>query len=41
MMGLTPVGRATIGALKLNREEVCNLRAMLFIIGEHPRQVYF
>lgn len=36
MIGLTPVGRATIDALKLNREEVCNLRAILFIIGEHP-----
>lgn len=36
MIGLTPVGRATIDALDLNREEVCNLRAILFIIGEHP-----
>ena len=36
--GLTPVGRATIDALKLNRAEVCNLRAVLFLIGEHPPQ---
>lgn len=36
MIGLTPVGRATIDALDLNRVEVCNLRAILFVIGEHP-----
>lgn len=36
IVGLTPVGRATIDALKLNRQEVCNLRAVLFLIGEHP-----
>jgi len=36
LVGLTTVGRATIDALKLNRREVCNLRAVLFLIGEHP-----
>lgn len=36
LIGLTPVGRATIKALKLNREEVLNLRGVLFLIGEHP-----
>ena len=36
VLGLTPSGRATIDALKLNREEVRNLRGLLFLIGEHP-----
>jgi hypothetical protein len=36
LIGFTPVGRATIGALRLNREEICNLRAVLFLIGGHP-----
>ncbi len=36
IVGLTPIGRATTDALKLNRAEVCNLRAVLFLIGEHP-----
>jgi len=36
LTGLTPIGRATIEALKLNREEVRNLRRVLFLIGEHP-----
>jgi len=36
IVGLTPTGRATVEALKLNRKEVCNLRAILFLIGEHP-----
>lgn len=40
IIGLTPVGRATIDALDLNRIEVCNLRAILFIIGEHPPDSY-
>lgn len=38
LMGLTPIGRATIETLKLNREEVQNLRRALFLIGEHPPQ---
>ena len=38
IIGLTPIGRATIQALKLNRKEVCNLRMVLFLIGEHPPQ---
>lgn len=36
MLGLTPIGRATIAELKLNRSGVVNLRRALFIIGEHP-----
>jgi HNH endonuclease len=34
--GLTPKGRATIEALKLNREGVVNLRSALVLIGLHP-----
>ncbi|MBC8874195.1 MAG: HNH endonuclease [Planctomycetes bacterium] len=36
IIGLTPVGRATIEALKLNRDELVNLRRLLFAAGEHP-----
>lgn len=36
IMGLTPMGRATVGALQLNRSEVVNLRRMLTAFGEHP-----
>lgn len=34
---LTPIGRATVEALQLNREGVVNLRqALLYMVGEHP-----
>lgn len=36
MLGLTPTGRATIEALRLNREGVINLRRLLFLDGKHP-----
>lgn len=36
MTGLTPTGRATVAALKLNREGVINLRYLLAFIGKHP-----
>lgn len=36
VVGLTPIGRATIEALQLNREGVVNLRFALSIIGKHP-----
>lgn len=36
VIGLTPTGRATIIALRLNREEVVNLRRVLLAFGEHP-----
>lgn len=39
LLGLTPTGRATIEALKLNREEIRNLRLVLFLIGEHPPKI--
>lgn len=36
LIGLTPVGRATIEALGLNRVGVVNLRRLLFRDGLHP-----
>lgn len=36
VIGLTPTGRATIKALQLNREELVNLRRVLYAMGEHP-----
>ncbi|MFT5195137.1 MAG: hypothetical protein ACI9EW_003104 [Cellvibrionaceae bacterium] len=36
VIGMTPVGRGTVEALKLNRPHVQNLRRALFAIGEHP-----
>ncbi len=36
IIGLTPTGRATVVALKLNREEVVNLRRVLIAFDEHP-----
>lgn len=36
IIGLTPVGRATISALRMNRPNVINLRHALYIIGYHP-----
>jgi hypothetical protein len=36
VLGLTPVGRATVEALQLNREPLVNLRRVLVEAGEHP-----
>jgi hypothetical protein len=36
ILGLTPIGRATVDRLRLNREGVTNLRHVLQSIGEHP-----
>lgn len=36
IIGLTPTGRATIDSLRLNRDELCNLRVALLLLGEHP-----
>lgn len=36
VIGITPSGRATVEALKLNRVEIVNLRKLLQIVGEHP-----
>lgn len=36
ILGLTPTGRATVEALKLNREALVNLRRALRMLGNHP-----
>lgn len=36
IIGISPTGRATVKALKLNREGVRNLRQVLFGAGKHP-----
>jgi 5-methylcytosine-specific restriction endonuclease McrA len=36
IIGLTPIGRATVAKLELNREGVVNLRRVLRSVGEHP-----
>lgn len=36
VVGLTPVGRATISRLGLNREPLVNLRRRMVKTGEHP-----
>lgn len=36
IVSLTATGRATVFALKLNRDEVINLRRVLVTHGEHP-----
>jgi hypothetical protein len=36
ILGLSPVGRATVEALQLNRMGLVNLRRVLFAIHEHP-----
>lgn len=36
IIGVTATGRATVDALRLNREELINLRRVLFMNGEHP-----
>jgi hypothetical protein len=35
-IGITPVGRATISLLQINREGVVNMRRVLAIMGYHP-----
>jgi len=36
IIGLTPIGRATVEALALNRERVINIRAADCMVGRHP-----
>ena len=36
ILGITKIGRATVEALKLNRNGLINLRKLLFKEGEHP-----
>jgi hypothetical protein len=35
MLGVTPIGRATIETLQLNRIGLVNLRQVLYALGEH------
>jgi hypothetical protein len=39
MIGKTPVGRATIVRLQLNRFGLVNYRRVLAAVGEHPPQM--
>ena len=36
LVGITPIGRATVKALQLNRIGVVNLRSLLCVVGKHP-----
>ena len=36
VLGLSPIGRATVDALQLNRPGLANLRRVLYASGEHP-----
>lgn len=36
IVGLTATGRATVKALRLNRDSLVNLRRVLYTLGEHP-----
>ncbi|MEK7833840.1 MAG: HNH endonuclease [Acidobacteriota bacterium] len=36
LIGMTPIGRATIVELRLNRENVVNLRQVLILAEKHP-----
>ncbi len=40
IIGLTPVGRATVALLQVNREGNVNLRRLLISAGLHPPEVY-
>jgi hypothetical protein len=39
IIGLTPVGRATIALLRMNRPQLIRVRRMWFAMGEHPAQL--
>lgn len=36
MLGLTPIGRATIALMQTNRDSLKNIRRVLAIMNEHP-----
>jgi hypothetical protein len=36
IIGLTPIGRATVEILRLNRDGVVNLRRLLYAVKKHP-----
>ena len=39
LLGVTPIGRATVETLHLNRTEVVNLRTILKKLGRHPLHI--
>jgi len=39
ILGLTPVGRATIEALKMNRPQIIRVRRMWVAMNEHPPDI--
>ena len=39
ILGLSPIGRATVEALQLNRKGLVNLRRILFAVQEHPPRI--
>jgi len=38
IVGLTPTGRATVNAIRINRPELVNARRLWIQIGNHPPQ---
>ena len=38
IVGVSSIGRATVETLQLNRENLVNLRQVLYAMGEHPPQ---
>ncbi len=38
IIGITAIGRATVSVLRLNRQELIELRRLLILVGEHPAQ---
>ena len=36
IIGMTPIGRATVETLHLNKSGLVNLRRILYAVGEHP-----
>jgi hypothetical protein len=38
IVGTTPIGRATVEVLRLNREGLMNQRRVLRLVGEHPEE---
>jgi hypothetical protein len=38
MIGITPIGRATIALLQTNRDGVVSMRQVLAIMGHHPHE---
>lgn len=39
LLGLTPVGRATIALLQMNRPQLVHIRRLWIELGEHPPEI--